>query len=355
MKKIVFYMVLSLSLIGSVFAQLDVDEPLAEVNIDSEIYEIEWNAAGSVLAVASDDGFYLFDDDLVLLAHEYTSTTIYSVSWSPDGDALAITHEENIEIWQWDGAALNLIETLRGNQTQLVVAWSPDGTRLATINGLEGEIDWASTIHFWDVTRWEISTTVQGIYSIFSSVSPSNQIAWNPTGELEFVFLGDTLEIIDGNYFVEAVRQINFIDPTIGAISHFIPFIGSNASASAWRPQGDVIALGSDIDFGLYDAITGDYNLSSWMNEDFGNIILVYEPRAMDWTSDGRYLATSEYVYDYIENHYVGGFATPDGAVVWQVDWHPDNIRLATADSLGRIKIQNAALFDSFVTPSTSP
>lgn len=337
------------------FAQLDIDQPIAQMSIETKIHQIEWNADGSTLAVVSDDGLYMFDEQLQILTHEYPATTIDSFSWSPDGDFLAITHDQNIEIWGWDGTTLSLVETLTGNQTQLIVSWSPDGTYLATVEGLAGEGDWAATIHFWDTTIWQVISTSPTIYSIFYDVSLAEQVLWNPTGSLEFVFLGDTLEIINGEYFVESVRHINFIDPLSGNITRSTSYQGDfNATASAWRPQGDVIAVGFEPDFAMYDATTDDIYPSSFIGYGF-NFNIAYQPNALDWTTDGRYLAANEFIYGYIEGKYVGGFTYPEDAYTTAVDWHPDNFRLARADSSGRIKIEDATLFTHFEVSPTEP
>jgi hypothetical protein len=73
----------------------------------------------------------------------------------------------------------------------------------------------------------------------------------------------------------------------------------------------------------------------------------------MDWTTDGRYLAANEFIYDYEAGVYVGGFAYNQDSFIDTIDWHPDNIRLSTGDSVGRIKIEDASLFDNFVSETS--
>jgi WD40 repeat protein len=144
------------------------------------------------------------------------------------------------------------------------------------------------------------------------------------------------------------VRRINFIDPVSGNLTRNIP-LDLSVFAAAWRPQGDLIALAGDYSATIYNAASGEIIPVTLVGDGFN---INVSPVTLDWTNDGRYLATDDFVYDFVEQKYLGGFERSETAAINVVDWHPDNIRLATVDTSGRVKIEDASLFNNFVPPS---
>jgi WD40 repeat protein len=261
---------------------------------------------------------------------------------------LAVTHDQNIEIWDWNGTSLTLTQTITGSETQLMVKWSPDGTLLASADGTESGFLWATTIRFWNTVTWQEDSIVQSLVSVQMDLPFADQILWNPTGVLELIVIGDTVYQDNGQYFYESVRRINFIDPVSGNPTRNIP-LDLSVFAAAWRPQGDLIALAGDYSATIYNAASGEIIPVTLVGDGFN---INVSPVTLDWTNDGRYLATDDFVYDFVEQKYLGGFERSETAAINVVDWHPDNIRLATVDTSGRVKIEDASLFNNFVPPS---
>ncbi len=332
--------------VGGAAAQLNVDQPQAETRLDTQVHQLAWNPAGTVLAVASEGGLGLYSADLQLLTQQHADKTVYSVAWHPTGDQVALTQGQVIEIWDWDGQDLTLERTLAGSQTQLLVAWSPDGAYLASADGSEGESDWAVTIRFWNPVTWEVTATTPEIYSIFYEWPFANQMMWNPTGRPELIMMGDLLVIKEGQYFVGPVRRFNFIDPATGHLTRYLPY-NTFATAAAWHPDGEWIARGFEAGPVLHNIITDDLRSTSILGDGFNLTFAgIY---TMDWSNDGRYLAANTVIYDPGRGRYLGSFERYEDPRA--VAWHPDNVRLATADSTGRLKVEAASVLQHFVPP----
>lgn len=335
-------------LTGATSAQLYVDQPLAEINSDAAIHKVEWHPDGEVLAAATSDGVLIYNTDLRLIDQQNPETRTYSLSWNPSGNSLAVTNGQNIEIWNWNGETLTLLETLEGEQTQLNVLWSPSGTYIASADS--PDIYSASTyIRFWNTTTWSLDVTTNATFIVETDYPFVDQMVWNPDGTSELLFLGDQIVERDGSLFVGSVRRLNFIDATTGSIVRSFPHCESVAIAAAWRPQDDTIAIGCGSGHVLYNATTGDIVPALRQGDGFESP--VFSPRVMDWTSDGRYLATNHFIYDFAAQQFIGNFGTLPRPIVVTVDWHPDDVRLVMGDSSGGIRIEDASLFHGWVAP----
>ncbi len=332
---------------GGAAAQLNVDQPQAETRLDTQVHQVAWNPAGTALAVASEGGLMIYSADLQLLTQQHADKTVYSVAWHPTGDQVALTQGQVIEIWDWDGQDLTLDHTLTGSQTQLLVAWSPDGAYLASADGSELELGWVTTIRFWNPTTWEVVATAPEIYFIFNRFPFANQMMWNPTGRPELIMMGDTAVVENGQYFVDTVKRFNFIDPATGHLTRYLPYTRFS-TAAAWHPDGEWIALGTEGLATLHNIVTDDFKPALGVGDGFN--IGFYRILVMDWSHDGRYLATNDAVYDFEQSSYLGDFQR-DTLDLQAVAWHPDNVRLATADSTGRLKVEAASVLQHFVHP----
>ncbi len=344
---ITWIVLIAILITGGARAQMDVDQPLAKTTINTPVHQLAWNPDGRSLAVASDAGLLVYSNDLQILEQRYSDTIIYSASWSPDGDQLAVTHGQSINIWDWDGEKLTPDRTLEGNQTQLLVAWSPDGAYLASADGSEGESGWTTTIRFWDTSTWQLQATTPETYFILKGFPFANQMMWNPTGVLELVMIGDTAVFQDGQYLVDTVENFNFIDATTGHLIRALPY-NSFSTAAAWHPQGEWIARGREMGVVLHNIIANDFKPALGVHGEFD--ISFYRTYAMDWANAGRYLAINDAIYDFEQDRYLGDFNI-SGSLPDTIDWHPDNTRLATADSSGHIRVEDASLFNHFVPP----
>jgi WD40 repeat protein len=265
---------------------------------------------------------------------------------------LAITYGADIEIWDWDGTTLGLSQTLSGSQTQLVVSWSPYGNWLASADGFAIDTQWVSTVRFWNTELWQPDATAEGLYLITGGYPFASQMNWNPNSTAELTIIGDMVYQVEDQYFLGPVARINFVDAVSGVLFNHIPFTSNYfAVAAAWRPQGDWIAVGKAGAVTLYDSSTGNHFPVTALGEGFNVLV---SPEAMDWTDDGRYLAADDVIYDFVEKKYIGGFKRPEPAGIQDVDWHPDDVRLATANTRGLIKVEDASLLTSFIPPASS-
>ncbi len=130
------------------------------------IYEVAFSPDGSLLAVASSIGIWLYDAatsrELALLTGH--GGRVFSVSFSPDGNTLASGANDNT-IKLWDVATRQNIATLKGHSSGITsVSFSPDGSTLASGS-------WDDTIKLWDVATRRNIATLEGHSGLVESVS----------------------------------------------------------------------------------------------------------------------------------------------------------------------------------------
>ena len=130
------------------------------------IQEVAFSPDGSLLAVASSFGIWLYDaatsrELALLLGHTFG---VSSVSFSPDGSTLASGSWDNT-VKLWDVATRRNIATLQAH-TRWVnsVSFSPDGSTLASGS-------WDNTVKLWDVATRRNIATLQAHTRWVSSVS----------------------------------------------------------------------------------------------------------------------------------------------------------------------------------------
>ncbi len=130
------------------------------------IEEVAFSPDGSLLAVASRIGIWLYDAatsrELALLTGHTSEVT--SVSFSPDGSTLA-SGSRDATVKLWDVATRRNIATLTGHRHYVSsVSFSPDGSTLAS-----GSWDYA--VKLWDVATRRNIATLTGHTRLVSSVS----------------------------------------------------------------------------------------------------------------------------------------------------------------------------------------
>ena len=150
------------------------------------INEIAYSPDGTLLAVASSIGIWMYDMQTyqeVALLTGHTSS-VNSVSFSPDGNKIATgSHDSTIRLW--DVATGAHIRTLTGH-TDIVtsVSFSPDGNKIAT-----GSRD--GTILLWELTSTAAPALLaavnrQGVVNIQETIllrnypNPFNPETWIP-------------------------------------------------------------------------------------------------------------------------------------------------------------------------------
>ena len=129
------------------------------------INEITYSPDGSLLAVGSEIGIWLYDtvthQEVALLGGHIG--TVRSISFSPDGSTLASGSQDDT-VRLWDVATSNLINTLTGHTAPVnSVSFSPDGNTLASSGYRE--------VRLWDVSTRNLINILTGHIGHVHSVS----------------------------------------------------------------------------------------------------------------------------------------------------------------------------------------
>ena len=196
------------------------------------IQEVAFSPDGSLLAVASSFGIWLYDaatsrELALLLGH---TSDVYSVSFSPDGSTLASGSRDN-KVKLWDVATRRNIATLTGHRHWVnLVAFSPDGSTLASGS-------WDNTVKLWDVaTRRNVATLTghrDGVLSV--SFSPDGSTLASGSGD-------NTVKLWD----VATRRNIATLEGHSGSVG-----------SVSFSPDGSTLASGSrDNTVKLWDVAT---------------------------------------------------------------------------------------------------
>ena len=152
------------------------------------IYEIRYAPDGTLLAVASSIGVWLYDartgEERNLLTDRTSS--VHSVAFSPDGQTLASGGADG-NIALWDANTGEYLKTLTGHRDVVrSLAFSPDGQTLAS-----GGAD--DNIHLWDVATGEQSNIL-----FTSDMEFVTSLAFSPDGQ--------TLAGAEGRIPIDEVR-----------------------------------------------------------------------------------------------------------------------------------------------------
>ena len=128
------------------------DDPVARFGFGS-VDSVAFSPDGSILAIGSEFGIYLYDSVTFKQIH-YLTSIVTSVAFSPDGKILASGSYKEVKLWDVSSGAL--IKTLTGHTDDVrSVAFSPDGKILAS-----GSAD--GTVLLWDMRPY-LSPTTKGI------------------------------------------------------------------------------------------------------------------------------------------------------------------------------------------------
>ena len=128
------------------------------------INDMQYSPDGTILAVASSVGIWLYDaetyQELALLTRH--TDGVGNISFSPDGATLVSTEWFFDNIVLWDVATRKEKKVLT-NQNSATAVFSPDGTTLVSTN--------FKTIHLWDARTGELQHTLTGHTLRVSSLS----------------------------------------------------------------------------------------------------------------------------------------------------------------------------------------
>ena len=224
------------------------------------IGEIAYSPDGSLIALASSIGVYLYDSQS-LEEVAYFGEDVYcrSLAWSPDGTTLASgSYDNTIILWAADSGAK--LRTLEGHTNDVnSVAWSSDGTTLAS-----GSDD--GTIILWKADSGAKLRTLEGHTGWVESV------AWSPDGT--------TLASGDWN------GTIILWDADSGEKLRTLEGHTGDVSSVAWSPDGTTLASGS-----------ADGRIILWDSE-VGTQRRIFRPNtgwviALAWSPDGKTLVSA--------------------------------------------------------------
>lgn len=149
--------------------------------------DLDYSPDGTVLAIASDRGAWLYDaNDLNKEPHHLEGNVDFTsdVTFSPDGSTIAASSYDHT-IWLWDVPTRQQIARLVGHQKPVTsIAFSPDSTLLVS-----GSSD--NSVKLWDINQQRTITTldvhrsnIEGVVfspdgELIASVSHRQFIVWN--------------------------------------------------------------------------------------------------------------------------------------------------------------------------------
>ena len=316
--------------------------------------EVAFSPDGSLLAVASSFGIWLYDaatsrELALLLGH---TSVVNSVSFSPDGSTLASGSDDGT-VKLWDVATRRNIATLRGHTSQVFsVSFSPDGSTLASgayrevklwdvatrrnIATLEGHTSWVGSVSFspdgntlasgsntvklWDVATRRNIATLTGHTRAVSSVSFSPDGSTLASGSSD-----NTVKLWD----VATRRNIATLE------GH-----RNNVTSVSFSPDGSTLASGSwDYAVKLWDVATRR-NIATLEGRSLGVISVSFSP-------DGSTLASGSYdgtvkLWDVATTRW-NFFTHTGGAVAGKVSFSPDGSTLASGSHDNTVKLWDVA------------
>ena len=277
--------------------------------------EVAFSPDGSLLAVASSFGIWLYDaatsrELALLLGHTYG---VSSVSFSPDGSTLASGSWDNT-VKLWDVATRRNIATLEAHTSSVYsVSFSPDGSTLAS-----GSRD--NTVKLWDVATRRNIATLEGHRDNVWSVS------FSPDGNtLASGSSDNTVKLWD----VATRRNIATLE------GHT-----SEVNSVSFSPDGSTLASGSD-----------DNTVKLWDVATRRNIATLRGHRgivrSVSFSPDGSTLASgsSDYAVKLWDVATRQNIATLEAhtSSVRSVSFSPDGSTLASGSSDNTVKLWDVA------------
>ena len=280
------------------------------------INEVAFSPDGSLLAVASSFGIWLYDaatsrELALLLGH---TSDVYSVSFSPDGSTLASGSRDNT-VKLWDVATRRNIATLEGHTSAVIsVSFSPDGNTLAS-----GSSD--NTVKLWDVATRRNIATLEGHSGSVNSVSFSPDGSTLASGSWD-----NTVKLWD----VATRRNIATLEAHRGSVS-----------SVSFSPDGSTLASGSshNTTVKLWDVATRR-NIATLE----GHTRWVY---SVSFSPDGNTLASGSYdntvkLWD-VATRQNTATLTGHTSAVYSVSFSPDGSTLATGSNDNTVKLWDVA------------
>ncbi|MGL5095837.1 MAG: protein kinase domain-containing protein, partial [Planctomycetia bacterium] len=237
------------------------------------INTVAWNAAGTLLAAASSDGFVrIWTSDGVLLKRlDGHKGPVRCVAFQPNGDLVASCGDDaTVRLWDEKGV---VVKEVAGDQALACVGWSPDGARFAvcgasgrievysaagvralSLNGHEGGVNWlhwhptktwiASCGQDKSVRVWDLARPGETVKTLTDFAGAVFEVAWNPAG--------DVLAAIDA-YSNAPTDGVHFWIVDRDAVEITDAFFGETIS---WSPDGRFVfgTTANNFDARLYES-----------------------------------------------------------------------------------------------------
>ncbi|MBV7339580.1 hypothetical protein KFU94_67490 [Chloroflexi bacterium TSY] len=292
------------------------------------LLDAEWKPNEYILALldATQRGgsIHLWDleSNSTYIIFDSHSASAVRLAWSPDGKQIA-TASGDTEVHIYDAQSGELLHRLTGHTGPVYdVAWSPDGRQLVSAGSGD------SSVFLWDVND-ESSER-------FSGSSPLQSVTWHPRETLFAVGASDGL--------------INLWNVPIGQRYDWSGY-GPAVSSVAWHPDGQWLASGGqDGRIIIWDTSEDDLTTGHiWKDKfDLGEQI-------WDLAWQGNQLAASGVngsvkVWDVVTGENVANYTGHEGAVR-AVDWSHDGRYLATVGMTDGTALVHYAWFEEDLLP----
>lgn len=264
------------------------DEPrLLGVLGNGTPFDVAWNADGSVLAVGSNQGVWLYSSVLERIG-ELAATEMTTFGWSRDGRKIAmVTATGGLMVWNVETREL-LWETMILNGEIVELSWSHD-SRVFAVIGKDACLRVISAEGDLEVMR-----------AIPLSYVPLH-ITWHPTrAELGLIY-NESLDEFEPQYMVEVWDMDTLTMTAQQRSGDMIYFF--DVQDLIWSPNGEWLTIVPTYTaFTFWSPTTNDVDLIDAMMA--GNA----QVEAYDWWANGRGLLWSYYNYQVVayDDPYVG-------------------------------------------------
>ena len=306
-----------------------------------------------------DGGQRLVKDTHLATLDDYTFEFV-SVAWSPDGSMIVANGNGGMcRFGVFDAETTEILAELPGSFSRVhdylryahSIAWHPDGSRFAVL----GQFD----IRLWDAETFELLKRFDGFEVPFFPVS------WDETGTkrndwsicTDITPSAQTHDDSRAYCLGEALmKQLTTLVTAVWlliACNTSLAFDRGVATAIAWSPDGETVAVASTTGLWLFDT---DFNEIGYVPTP---ALDAYPPSTMDWHSSGKWIALSNHNY---EERYDHDRSRETGFTILVIDvaertvvstvqfprlsseirWHPVDTLILGGEYDGRVKIMDA-------------
>lgn len=242
---------------------------------------LAWNSDGTLLAVGSSTGVWLYSRDFAVINHIDAINYIRFVIWNPQGDQLALGEESGTwRIYFISENGARVAEILNVPEVADSFVWSPDSRQFAILKENEiaiwdinsgsevaiipenGEtILWSSDARNIAVVKeegiviWDLNTNrvISNLVSPYPLFGDPNTVGWNFENNL-IAALGDGIDIVN----------IYIWDMSSGELVTSIPAAGPSTRMIAWSTDGQFLLRAGPLTSQTSGSILSIVSTSSW-------------------------------------------------------------------------------------------